>query len=411
VAGAERAYPDGMPFEDLYAFKDQPPDDLYDDRRGDDPRVAGQRVVYRLGVQSMEIHGMPDELRIGRVTVHQTTGPIRTQRTEVVQRAGIPLVFDKLIRTGIPVGEGLPLSVCQIEDTLAEHEPNIQFNVWRDEALAALGLLTALLDERVAQEFVFEDAVAIHDSGQPFVGMDVRRVIRDYYPYPVVPSALPQLEQLADVEVEGPLATASRWYLRAVRSGPQADAIVYFWTAIEALLGPADGSKADQLQEALRAAGADPDPDDMPLSVSRLSWIRGEVLHRGNEQPDDLTEGYYTLEAITRILLRERLGLEGVWPLLPDPESFASPVREQIMEAWNSPPVVNLEVVQHDPWGLEQLLKVLRRLSRKARVLARRGGWAAGERIVRMTTVLSHGTSSSRLVLGALVSRISRPRW
>jgi hypothetical protein len=341
---------DRMPFEDLYVFKERPPDDLYDSRRGDDPDFTGQRVVYRLGFQSMEIEGMPAEVRIGRVTVHQTIGPVKTQRTDVVQQPGIPLVFDKVMRTGIPAGEGLPLSVCEIDD-LYPASPSDQFELWRDEALAALGLLATLLDERIAQEFVFEDAVVFDIAGNPLGVLDIRRKIRNFFPYPVVVAELPQLAQLADTEVEGTLAMAGRWYLRAVRGGPRADAIVYFWTAIEGLLGPANGSKAEQLKEALRAAGAQPDPDEMQLSVARLSWIRGEVVHKGKEQPDDLELGYYLLEAIVRTLIRERLGLEGLWPLLPDASAFTSPVREQIIEGWRSPSV-NLQVVQHKPDGL-----------------------------------------------------------
>jgi hypothetical protein len=280
-----------MPFEDLYVFREQPPDDLYDARGGDIPDYRGHRVVYRLGLQSMEIQGMPDELRVGRVTIQQTSGPVKTQRTEVVQQAGVPLIFDKVMRTGIPAGDGLPLSVCQIEDDYPEGSLADQFGQWRDEALAALGLLAALLDERVAQEYVFEDAVILDLSGKPHAVADLRRQIRNFMPYPVVEPAVDQLAVLADVEVPASLAAAARWYLRAVRGGPRADAIVYFWTAIEALLGPADGSKAEQLKEALRAAHADPDPDDMPISVARLSWIRGEVVHKGDEQPDDLRPG------------------------------------------------------------------------------------------------------------------------
>jgi hypothetical protein len=337
-----------MPFEDLYVFKDRPPDDLYDSRRGDEPGLAGRRVVYRLGVQSMVVEGLPDELQVGRVQVHQAIGPVTTQRTEVVQRPGVPLVFDKVMRMGLQVGHGLPLSVCQIDDTIPSSSITDQFESWRDEALAALGLLAAILDERIAQEPVFEDAVVFDPAGEKPDGMlDVRRKIRNFYPYPVFGEGLEELDRLGAADPQaGPLAAAARWYLRAVQGGPRADAVVFFWTAIEALLGPADGSKAEQLKAALRDAGADPDPDDFQISPARLSWIRGEVVHKGKEQPDDLVPGYYLLDAITRLLLRHRLGAEAPWPLMPAPEVFDSPLRERIAEAWTSPPVVNLEFVQ-----------------------------------------------------------------
>jgi hypothetical protein len=95
------------------------------------------------------------------------------------------------------------------------------------------------------------------------------------------------------------------------------------------------------LKEAL--VRLDVNVEEWPLSIPRLYWIRGEVVHRGREFPDDLEQGYYLLEAIVRILLREEVGDEGLWPLLPDPDAFRSPVREQIIQAWNSPPIVNLE--------------------------------------------------------------------
>jgi len=51
---------------------------------------------------------------------------------------------------------------------------------WRDEALAAIGLLVALLDERIAQQQIFEDVVLFDEQGGPLAALDVRRNIRTF---------------------------------------------------------------------------------------------------------------------------------------------------------------------------------------------------------------------------------------
>ena len=90
---------------------------------------------------------------------------LRSAHRTIYSTGGGVTAFDKWMYTGIPVGEDRPLSVCQIEDAFPTISPGDQFEHWRDEALAALGALAALLDERVAQEFIFEDAVVFDPSG------------------------------------------------------------------------------------------------------------------------------------------------------------------------------------------------------------------------------------------------------
>ena len=88
-----------VPFGDLY------PPDLED--VGDEIDLAdGDRYVYRLVKRRLSIVGMPDAIDVGAVRVSFTTGPVRTQVTEVRRRPGLPFVFDKRTRHGVSVGRG-----------------------------------------------------------------------------------------------------------------------------------------------------------------------------------------------------------------------------------------------------------------------------------------------------------------
>jgi hypothetical protein len=331
-----------MGFVDLYPFSEEPPDDTYDIQSEGERDFTGRRVVYRLGYQSMEVQGLPDEISIGPVTIHQVVGPVATQRTDIVQRVGVPLVFDKVMHTGVEVAAGIPLSICHREDTYPSASISEHFQTWRDEALMALGVLTVALDERIAQEFVLEDLIVFDAEGkEPAHGADIRRQIRHFLPYPVGGEILDSVMNLATIEVEeGPLLAATRWYLAAVQGGIRADAIVYFWIAIEAVLGPGDGTAPTRLTAALE--DLDVPIDEFPLTTARLYWIRGEVVHKGKERPDDLSVGWRLLEFVTRLLIRERLGLSNaLWPLSPhDPEGFDFDLRRV---GWDDPEV-NLDI-------------------------------------------------------------------
>jgi hypothetical protein len=159
---------------------------------------------------------------------------------------------------------------------------------------------------------------------------------------PGLPEALPLLGELEAIDLRGTprLPAAARWYLRAVRGGPRPDAIVAFWVAIEALVG-SEKTSPKQVVSALEEAGAD--LSAMTLSVGQLAGLRAEVVHKGVERPPTLERGYYYLEAICRILMREIIGSEGIWPLLPDPDAWGPPVNEEVRRAWGEPPQVNLK--------------------------------------------------------------------
>ena len=51
--------------------------------------------VYRLGLRALPVPGLPAEISVADVTVAFTPGPVRAQVTEMRQRHGLPVHFDK----------------------------------------------------------------------------------------------------------------------------------------------------------------------------------------------------------------------------------------------------------------------------------------------------------------------------
>lgn len=311
-------------------------------RTGDPERrkaLAGRRGEYRLVFQSMPVPGLPEQLAIGRVLIQQTDGPVWSQWTHIVQRPGWRPVYEKWMEHR-PVGVGYRLTVC----TLAvELHPNMSaaLNQWRDEVLAAVSLVVSVLDERVAQLEIAEDVITQDVGPDERVNVfDTRVRLREFTPSNRVRRrdrrALQVLSQY-DTAKADPLLAAGRWYLRAAQSGPTPDAIVYLWIALEALSKPPWGTKLSKRQKrisdvewverAVAAAGLSPaaiQPD-----LGRLAGLRAEVVHGGVEAPALLRDGFYTLEAVVRFLIRARTGVVNAgWMLQPGVPCHRSPFRQ-----------------------------------------------------------------------------------
>ncbi|MGY1651709.1 hypothetical protein [Geodermatophilus sp. SYSU D01119] len=282
----------------------------------------GRPAVYRLGFAGMQIKGLPDYFQSGRVIVAQAVGPVNSQTTYIVQRPGWVPVFDKTMHRGpVILGEGLHLTICHLKVIVpAEEHVGLSLELWRDEALAAIAVVAAMLDDRVAQQEVFEDLMVFDASGQTPMGMlDTAVRIRDFAPTKAVTRAQAQgLQKLANWDSSAQTSThvAARWYLKATQAGPTPDAIVYLWIALEALI-PAKGrgksSDVKGVEDALTQAGAD--PTTWVPSIGRCAGIRADIVHHGQEQPELLSEGFYALETAVRIILRHRLDIQAEsWP-------------------------------------------------------------------------------------------------
>jgi len=165
-----RDYADRVSFIDLYPPRlntEGSPEDL----RGVD------LVVYRLVLTRLAIPGLPPMVKVGDVEIHFTIGPIRTQVTESRQRPGLPFVFDKHMRRAVSVGENELLTVCHMRRSLPE-DVGSAVHDWRVRTEAAIGLLAATLDERIARRQLTEDLIFMR-GGKAVAAADVHpRVAR-----------------------------------------------------------------------------------------------------------------------------------------------------------------------------------------------------------------------------------------
>lgn len=280
------------------------------------------KVIYRLGMSCEPVPGLPSELAIGDVAVDLVEGAVRVQQTLMRQRFGLPAIFDKSMRREEIAG-GEVTTILSITSTPPKNLED-GFAEWRPRALAAAGMLAAVLDERIAGREVFEDVILFREG--TFLGAaDMRGRVRTYLPFEVNPAdrrALDRLRELTASE-SSPVARAARLYRRAALEGPTADAYAMLWVAAECFSEHRSPSRKD-IEKALRAGGMD--PDGLPISIGRLIDLRGKIQHHGVESDDRLSTAFYEMEAVVRTLIRQEAEIEGGWwPAADNPAGFSSP--------------------------------------------------------------------------------------
>lgn len=343
-----------MAFKDLYPFKrgdaqrrgnyaiapstPWPPGPSFSGPMGGEA-VPGSRAQYRLALTSMQVKGLPQAIRVGRAVLEWTHGPIWTQRTHVLQKPGWrPTYVKHMDQDTLEVATGYDLTVCTIDVEVPEDLVSAM-REWRDEALAAVGFVVAILDERIAQEVIAEDLLLFDETGEAKGAADHVQQVRAFPPQQrVVEEHRRILKGLAEVDpaASNPLVAAARWYLRAAQGGVTPDSIVFLWIALEALAKPPYGTKLNKSEKKLsdvewveRAVGdTGLDPGIVEPTIGRLAGLRAEIVHGGVETPALLREGYYVLEALTRLLIRHRLSTGSMaWPAFPDEPNLVGPLR------------------------------------------------------------------------------------
>jgi hypothetical protein len=314
-----------MAFEDLYAALSADREAVDLSEQASIPQ-APDGIVYRLGFSSIPIAGMPDKCRVGRVEISRVIGPILTQRTYLRQRHGLPIIFDKSMQLGIEVGVNEVLTICQIRSAPPDHLGSAISN-WREEARSSLGILAAALDERVAIEERFEDVITTHE-GSPIGSADSRLRLRTFLPFDVTAEERQSLAELAELRASElvPLSEASRWYLKAAQEGPTADAIVYLWIAVEALT-PHKKTSPKTVEAMLVIAGFNPDWLG-DVSIGHLAGLRADIVHKGARQHPLIVDGYYRLETIVRVLIRNAAGVSSSWAPTLTPAVFGEKAAE-----------------------------------------------------------------------------------
>jgi hypothetical protein len=183
---------------------------------------------------------------------------------------------------------------------------------WRDVVAETVGLVAVVIDERVAQELLHEDVVFLQ-ADEPVHSADMLQALRHFLPYEVRGLELEALERIAasSAVIAPELRTAARWYLKGAQAGPVADAVIYFWIALEALT-PGEQQAVKSLETMLVEAGwnmEDADPE-----LGKMAGLRADIVHHAVEDPARIREGYYRLEAAVRVLLRRGLNVISSWP-------------------------------------------------------------------------------------------------
>jgi hypothetical protein len=294
-----------------------------------DADVAFDSVTYRLGLRVLvPVPGLPANLDIAGARAAIVRGPVRAQHTNLRQRYGLPIVFDKHM-TRERVGDGefvLLLSLERAVSDVAVVEQSVA--KWRAVAEGAAGSLTALLDERVAGEPLLEDVVLLR-NGKAVAAADVRERVRAFLPLDVTTQDRRGLEQLADLRFEegSGVARAARLLRRASLEGPTADAYVMLFVAAESVLKSRQPSKRE-FDEALSDAGLN--PDGLPLHTGLLIGLRGQIVHEGLEDHEHLRMAFYEMEAIVRILIRRAAGLLGGWWPAHAPAAYATDFDDRV---------------------------------------------------------------------------------
>lgn len=171
----------------------------------------GDRALYRAVFRGMQVHGLPGELMVAGATLRFRLGPALVQQTDLSQRAGFPLVFDKSMSHGVEVGEGhwLTLVGIAIDDYAGASKETISEARQRAESVVAF--VAAILDERVGQEMLAENLL-IFDGEEPVAVVDLRELVRNYLPFEARDTERDALAALGDLKLARHTETAARWY-------------------------------------------------------------------------------------------------------------------------------------------------------------------------------------------------------
>ena len=288
---------------------------------------------------------MPPRLNVGRVSVEHLMGPVEAQRTTIVQEPGLRPRFVKWMERPL-VGEGRRVTIYSLT-TVLPVDIDSALPLCRNEALAAAGFLAMMLDERIAQEQILEDLSVPVDGG--IVRIDSVRKVRTFEPSnPWFDEFEVDLARFGSPDVSPRLQAACRWYLRAVTAGPTAEGFVLLWVVLECVLpAPGGGQSRNEVREvesALRRADPTLDPSTMITpSIGRLAGLRAQIVHQGIEVDVMISDGYYTLESLARLLLRHEFSVTHGWPYFPAESMLAEPLRSMDRPPeteWRDPPGV-----------------------------------------------------------------------
>lgn len=155
-----------------------------DDMTSPELLPQGDRGLYRAVFRGMQVHRLPEELAVAGATLRFRPGPALVQQTDLSQRAGYPLVFDKSMNHGVPVGEGHWLTLVEVEIDDYAGASKEAISEARQHAESVVALVAAVLDERIGQEMLAENLL-IFNGEEPVAVADLKELVRNYPPFEV----------------------------------------------------------------------------------------------------------------------------------------------------------------------------------------------------------------------------------
>ncbi len=273
----------------------------------------GAAAYLRLVLAGSPIPDWADPISVGGVLLAPCKGPVWVQRTYISQPATGGTDYEK-VHHRTQVGHGRHLTIGLWRFTLDKTNMARLLTISSRKVTAAAGVLAALTDERFAVEVLGENVLVVRDGAVAGV-VDMTTSVRNYSR--AYSMAQVRLVSKAGCHVDSPVERSARWYLKGAQEGPSPEGIVWLCSAIECLVDPMgrQGKKhfnKASLEQAVLAAGDDPTRFEPDLGT--VAGLRARVVHYGEEEPLKLREGYYVLEELCRLLIRNRTNESTDWP-------------------------------------------------------------------------------------------------
>lgn len=309
-------------------------------RPADFSTYDGATAYLRVVLAGSPIPGWVEPLSVGEVLFVPCKGPVWVQRTHVTRPEVAEVEYEK-VHQRVETGHGRHLTIGLSRFTVDTTNMSQLMATSSRKVASAAGLLAALTDERFAVEVLAEN-VLVTRANEVLAVVDVTPAVRHY----VRDFSVKSKQLLADYgdKVSPDVERSARWYLKGVQEGPTPDGVVWLCTAIECLVDPPEGGgrktfNRRAIEKAVRAAGDD--PERFHPNLGRVAGLRSRVVHYGEEQPEKLSEGYYILEQVSRLLIRSRIDEATDWPCdVPEAPSFDGAVVKRYLHGleWVEPP-------------------------------------------------------------------------
>lgn len=247
----------------------------------------GVRGEYRLVHSGMPVDGFP-RVEVGDVVVEQTDSHLWHQFVDVRQIIGAwPPEFENLTDQRIvEPGPERCFTVARVPVTLESEHVAATMALLRLQAESAVGVVAAILDERIAIAPVFEDIIVFDPAGSPAAALDVSPRIRNCFPRETLSEAQRNaLGTLRDTPIldQPKQVAAARCYLKAAQHGPTPEGVILMCVALEALIpDPATGKPSfnvRHIETELRAR--DFDLSRLAIPIGPLAGLRADIVHHG----------------------------------------------------------------------------------------------------------------------------------